>query len=112
VIESYNFGRMVIDGNSYASDLIIFPGKINDSWWRISGHSVCLKDIEDVFSEEPEVIIFGTGYSGLMKVEEEVKNLAQSKGIELIIEKTEKAVQSFNALSAQKKAIGAFHLTC
>ena len=103
---------MVIDGNSYASDLIIFPGKINDSWWRISGHSVCLKDIEDVFSEEPEVIIFGTGYSGLMKVEEEVKNLAQSKGIELIIEKTEKAVQSFNALSAQKKAIGAFHLTC
>ena len=112
MIESYDFGRMVIDGLSYASDLIIFPGKINDSWWRVSGHSVCLKDIEGVFNEEPEVIIFGTGYSGLMKVEEEVKGLAQSKGIELIIEKTEKAVQSFNTLSVQKKAIGAFHLTC
>ena len=112
MIESYGFSRMVIDGHSYTSDLIIFPGKINDSWWRISGHSVCLKDIEDVFNAEPEVIIFGTGYHGLMKVEEEVKSLAQSKGIELIIEKTEKAVQSFKTLSVHKKAIGAFHLTC
>ncbi len=112
MIESYGFGRMVIDGHSYTSDLILFPGKINDSWWRISGHSVCLKDIEDVFNAEPEVIIFGTGYHGLMKVEEEVKSLAQSKGIELIIEKTEKAVQSFKTLSVHKKAIGAFHLTC
>jgi hypothetical protein len=47
-----------------------------------------------------------------MKVEDEVKSLAQSRGIELIIEKTEKAVQSFNRLSAQKKVIGGFHLTC
>ncbi|UCC38504.1 MAG: hypothetical protein JSV96_11780 [Candidatus Aminicenantes bacterium] len=112
MIESYAFGRMVIDGHPYTSDLIIFPGKINDSWWRISGHSVALKDIEGAFLEEPEVIIIGTGYSGLMKVEEEVKSLARSKGIELIIEKTEKATQAFNTISTQKKAIGAFHLTC
>jgi len=103
---------MVIDGQPYTSDLIIFPDRINDSWWRISGHKVCLKDIEGVFSEEPEVIIIGTGYHGLMKVEKEMKSLAQSKRIELIVEKTEKAVQSFNTLSVQKKAIGAFHLTC
>ena len=91
---------------------IIFPGKIDDSWWRITGHSVCLKDVEGIFKEEPEVVIFGTGHSGLMKVEEEVMSHARSKGIELIIEKTEKAVQNFNTLSGQKKAIGAFHLTC
>jgi hypothetical protein len=112
VIESYTFGRMVIDGHPYTSDFIIFPDMINDSWWRIRGHSLCLKDVESVFSEEPEVIIIGTGYYGLMKVEDEVKSLAQSRGIELIIEKTEKAVQSFNRLSAQKKVIGGFHLTC
>ncbi len=112
MIESYAFGQMIINSHPYTSDLIIFPGKINDSWWRISGHKVGLKDIEDVFEEEPEVLVIGTGYSGLMKVEEEVRNLAQSKGIELIIEKTEKAVQSFNELSPKKKAIGAFHLTC
>jgi len=45
-------------------------------------------------------------------VEEEVKSQAQSQGIELIIEKTKKAVQSFNKFASKKKTIGAFHLTC
>lgn len=112
MIESYSFGRMVIEGQTYTADIILFPDRINDSWWRKSGHRVCLEDIEDVFKEEPEVLVIGTGFHGLVKVEEEVKGLAQSKGIELIIEKTKKAVQSFNAITSQKKTIGAFHLTC
>jgi hypothetical protein len=41
-----------------------------------------------------------------------VKSHAQSQGIELVIEKTKKAVQSFNEFSSKKKTIGAFHLTC
>ena len=112
MIESYTFGRMEVDGHTYTSDLIIFPDKVDDSWWRESGHRVCLKDIEDVFNEDPEAIIIGTGFSGLMKVEEEVKRHTQSKGIILIIEKTKKAVQSFNTMASKKKTIGAFHLTC
>lgn len=112
MIESYSFGRMVIEGQIYTADIIILPDSINDSWWRKSGHRVCLEDIEDVFKEEPEVLVIGTGFNGLVKVEEEVKHLAQSKGTELIIEKTKKAVQIFNAIASQKKTIGAFHLTC
>ena len=112
MIESYSFGHMFIKGRIITSDLILYPHKINDSWWRISGHAVCLKDIEDIFRENPEVLIIGTGFYGLMEVEEEVKAYAQSQGIQLIIEKTEKAVQSYNTLALQKKTIGAFHLTC
>ena len=47
-----------------------------------------------------------------MKVEDEVKQQARSRGIELIIEKTEEAVRKFNELYTKKKTIGAFHLTC
>jgi len=112
MIESYAFGRMDVDGRTYTSDLIIFPGRINDSWWRKSGHIVCLEDIEDVFKAEPEVLVIGTGFYGIVKVEEEVKRRARSQGIELIIEKTKKAVQSFNEFASKKKTIGAFHLTC
>jgi len=36
MIESYSFGQMVIDGQEYTSDLIIFPDRINSSWWRNS----------------------------------------------------------------------------
>lgn len=112
MIEDYSFGRMVVDGKKYTSDLIIFPDRIIDSWWRQTGHRLILKDIEDVFNEEVEVLVIGTGFYGIMKVEEEVEEYAKSKGIKLIVEKTKKAAESFNLASPQKKTIGAFHLTC
>ena len=112
MIESYSFGRMVIDGKVFASDLIIFPEKIHESWWRERGHQLCLEDIENVFIIQPEVLVVGTGFSGLMKVEEDVRQYAQAKGVHLIIEKTRIAVEKFNEISAQKRTVGAFHLTC
>ncbi|UCE21852.1 MAG: Mth938-like domain-containing protein [Candidatus Aminicenantes bacterium] len=112
MIESYIFGRMEIRGQAYTSDLILFPDKINDSWWRVTGHKLSLQDIEDVFRENPEVLIIGTGFYGIMEVGEDVKEAAQSKGITLIIEKTENAVQRYNEIASEKKTIGAFHLTC
>lgn len=103
---------MVIDGQKYTSDLIIFPDRIKSSWWRNSGHRLSLDDLEDVLKEEPEVLVIGTGAAGVMKVEAEVKKHAQGKGITLIIEKTKKATERFNELAPNKKTIGAFHLTC
>ena len=112
MIESYDFGRMKIQGQTYTSDLILFPDKIKDSWWRETGHTLSLKDVEDVFQENPEVLVIGTGYYGLMKIEEEVKEHAKANGITLVVEKTEKSVQSYNTIAAKKKTVGAFHLTC
>ncbi len=112
MIESYDFGRMEIQGQTYASDLILFPDKIKDSWWRETGHKLSLKDVEDVFQDAPEVLVIGTGYYGLMKVEEEVKEQARAKGITLVVEKTKKSIQSYNTIASKKKTVGAFHLTC
>jgi hypothetical protein len=103
---------MEIQGKTYTSDLILFPDKIKDSWWRETGHKLSLKDVEAVFEEAPEVFVIGTGYYGLMKVEEDVKKRAKTKGITLVVEKTEKSVQSYNAMASKKKTVGAFHLTC
>jgi hypothetical protein len=112
VVESYSFGRMKISGKVYTSDLIIFPDRINASWWRKTGHRVYLDDLHGIFDEEFDVLIVGTGNAGLMKVDEEVIQHAKSEGFDLIIEKTKKAVELFNALFPQKKTIAAFHLTC
>ena len=113
MIESYTFGRMEVNGHTYTSDLIIYPDKIpQDSWWRDTGHRLSLKDIQDVLKEKPEVIIIGTGFTGLMKVEEEVKQYAQDNMIVLVIKKTKNAVQNFNEIATKKKTVGAFHLTC
>ena len=36
-IESYEFGRMAIDGKAYTKDLILLPDRILDGWWRQEG---------------------------------------------------------------------------
>ena len=103
---------MVISGHLYTSDLIILYNRINSSWWRKTGHLLCLEDLQEIHDQDFDVLIVGTGYMGLMKVDEEVIQHARSVGYELIIEKTEKAVDKFNTISTQKKTIAAFHLTC
>lgn len=34
MINSYDFGRIVVDGKAYTSDVIIFPDRVNSYWWR------------------------------------------------------------------------------
>lgn len=112
MIESYDFGTMVVDGQKYTADLIIFPEKINSAWWRKEGHKLALEDLEEVFKDDIEALVVGTGFFGLMKVQEDVIQAAHLKGLSLQIEKTKKAAQIFSKLSSQKKTAGAFHLTC
>lgn len=111
-IDSYSFGKMVIDGQSYDSDLIIYPEKVKASWWRKAGHRVELEDLTAVLAASPEVLIIGTGYMGLMDVPEELKKELIKKNIELYVVNSRRAVDIFNLIQAKKKTIGAFHLTC
>jgi hypothetical protein len=112
MIDSYDFGRIVVDGKAYTSDMIIFPDKVKDNWWRKEGHALHIEDIESVIKEKPEVLIVGTGNYGLLKVLQETKEYIESKGIELIVEPTEKACEIYNKVPKDKKAVAALHLTC
>jgi hypothetical protein len=112
MIESYGFGRITINGRRYSRDVIIFPDNVKDGWWRREGHRLSLEDLKDVFEAKPEVLVIGTGYSGLMKVPQEVKDYVKSKNIQLIVENTRKACQTYNRLSRSRKVIAAFHLSC
>ena len=111
-IDSYQFGLIVVGGNEYSSDIIIFSDKIRSDWWRKRGHELCLEDIADVLNQKPEVLVVGAGASGLMKVLREVKKAAQARGIKLITEPTDKARNTYNELSCSQKVVAAFHLTC
>ncbi len=112
MIDSYHFGHIIINGKEYTSDVIIFPDRVKASWWRIEGHTLHIEDVEDVIEEKPEVLIIGTGYVGMMRVLAETKKRLESEGIELIIEKTRKARETYNQLSKSKRVVAALHLTC
>ncbi len=114
MIESYSFGRMRVAGREYGSDLIIFPtGRVRASWWRRSGHQLVLDDIEDIVAEVPEVLVVGTGASGLLRPAAGLAELLARQGIEMLARPTAGAVDSFNRLLEQQKRVGGcFHLTC
>jgi len=112
MIEQYRFGRLVYDGETYSSDLIIFPDHIRTGWRRREGHRLQLVDIEAVTSELPEVFVVGTGYFGRMKIDPEVTAFFQHNSTRLVIARSRGAVEEFNRISPRKKTAAAFHLTC
>ena len=111
-IDSYQFGLIVISGKKYTSDVIIFPDRVSHNWRRKSAHQLCLENIPEVFTENPEVLVVGTGASGLMKVLPEVQQAVEAQGIKLVVETTDKACHTYNQLCHSQRAVAAFHLTC
>jgi len=73
MIDSYEFGRIVVDGQAYTSDLIILPDRVDAGWWRKEGHNLCVEDIEQAMSANPDVLVVGTGADGLMKVPDDTR---------------------------------------
>ena len=111
-IDSYRFGEIVIEGKKYSDDVIIFPDRVKDNWWRKTGHELCLEDIAEVISEKPDVLVVGTGASGMMKVLHEVEQLAQAWGIKLVAEPTERACNTYRQLSRYQRVVAAVLITC
>ena len=58
------------------------------------------------------MLVVGTGASGLVKVLPEVRQVADARGIELIVEATDKACHTYNQLCRSRRAVAALHLTC
>ena len=112
MINSYKFGVIVIDGKQYRSDVVIYPKRVDDHWWRKEGHLLLPGDLEEVTKEKPTLLVIGTGSPGLMKVPLATSEWIRSKGIEVKIEPTQRACQIYNQLHKSKKVIAALHLTC
>jgi len=113
LITDYSFGKIVVGGKEHTEDLIVFPDRIKTDWWLKKRHLVSLEDLKEVLDFEPEILVIGTGDSGLMKVPLSVQQAIKEKGIKLFCTNTHQARPIFNNLLNQgKKVAGAFHLTC
>jgi hypothetical protein len=112
-IDSYSFGTMTVDGKAYDSDLIIFPDRIMSGWWRREGHSLAISDLDEVLRYKPDILVVGTGASGIMDVPDPTRRMLRENNIELMENKTSQACKIFNQkIKEGRKVAGAFHLTC
>ncbi len=112
-VTEYSFGRIVIDGSSYSSDVIIRPDKVIDGWWRKQGHKLQIDDLDDVISVSPEILVVGTGCYGNMRVPEETVAFLENNNIIVKQAVTGDAVKLFNELQKEcANTVAALHLTC
>lgn len=112
MIEDYSFGRIVIDGEEYTDDVIIYPDRVDDTWWREEGHRLKVVDLDEILQASPEVLVVGTGAYGQVSISPEVRQKLEENGIALEAAPTEDACERYNELSEDKKAVAALHLTC
>ena len=112
MIESYDFGSIVIEGKRYTTDVIIYPDHVEGNWWREEGHSLSPVDLWAAVQAKPEVLVVGTGHSGLMRVLPETEKYLREQGIRLIAERTTEAVPIYNQLCQSTRVVAALHLTC
>lgn len=112
-IDSYQFGKIVIDGKSYTSDLIILGDTVQPDWWREQGHSLTAEDVKSILKAKPSVLVVGCGASGLMEIPDQTRQALKERDIQLEAFDSYKAVQKFNEFSeAGVNVAAAIHLTC
>ena len=110
-VEFVKFGELMVDGKIYYSDMIV--------WWDGEREFVEKSHIlgRDVFSmllrKKPDMIVVGTGESGILKVSGEVREMSREKGIKIFEDVSSKAVDIFNGLVKDGKRVAALvHTTC
>jgi hypothetical protein len=112
MIDSYTFGKFVIRGREYNSNVILI-GKTVKPARHLPNHELSLNDFTEIVEHKPDYCVIGTGASGVMPVPEDIKEFIESNGIKVIIEKTGDACETYNSLLKEgKKAAGFFHNTC
>lgn len=111
-IQAYRFGSITVEGETYESDVIIYPDKVGSSWRRKEGHRLAIEDLRDAFAAKPEILVVGKGAYGLMSVLPETEKHIKSLGIRLVAANTREACDAHNKLSETSRVVSCLHLTC
>jgi hypothetical protein len=113
-LDTYDFGRLVIDGREVRSDVLLRPGVVRDRWWRREGHVLHVEDLDPILEEGPDRLVVGTGAYGRMRPDEELEARLAARGVALEVLPTAAAVERVNELLdlGDVHWAAALHLTC
>jgi hypothetical protein len=110
-IDSTSFGEVVINGQSFG-DVLIVGQEIKPRRRIGSSHRIGLTELEALLSQSPDVVLIGTGQSGVLEVDSIAKQKISASGVELIILPTPAAISKFNELIKTKRVNALIHTTC
>ena len=114
-ITHYSFGKMVINGKTHRSDLVILPGGEVSRWlFEVSSHEISADHLNRFISDPVNTIIIGKGFGGRAILTASAKELVKqlnSKGVTVHILQSSEAVMLYNA-SPKAGLLAFFHLNC
>lgn len=101
----------MIEGQTFKNDVLIWPGRIKDDWWRKEGHLLQLDDVAEALAVNPQVLVVGQGDPGKMQVDPALAAYLLDRA-ELLVYPTREACRVINDLSGTRRLAVALHLTC
>jgi hypothetical protein len=116
-INSFNFGFIVVDRKQYVYDVIILPdGTVKEreaTKARLGSHDIMWNDVAAIVNEQPEVMVIGTGVSGLARLSAKTEENLRQANVNLLVLPSFQAVDKFNQLVSEGKRVAALiHITC
>jgi len=112
-IDDYDFGEIKVEGEKYTEDIILYPDRIENDWWRKEGHSLHKEDVKDILKNPPDLLIVGEGSQGRLRLLPETRQALENKGIEVETKKTGRACKLFNKMIEEgRDVVAVLHLTC
>lgn len=112
-IDAYQFGSIIINGQTYTTDVIVFPDRVRSEWWRQEGHKLLIQDLKCVLQAKPKLLIVGTGYYGKVQIPSTTRDHLSERKIDLIAKDTPTACRLYNThRTSKQQVIAALHLSC
>ena len=97
-IESYERGRLMIDGTEERRDLILTSDGERRHWRHAPGHQVSLVDFHAALENDPALLIVGTGADGRLGFEPGLTETLRRRGVQVEVMRTDAAVARVNEL--------------
>jgi hypothetical protein len=116
-IDSFNFGFIVVDDKQYSQDVIILPdGTVkerNSGKGRLGSHSIARSEVENLTRWGPDVILIGTGVSGMARLAHDAEFYLNKPDINLTLLPSHQVVKKYNQyIEDGEKVAALIHVTC
>lgn len=110
-IDHYEFGKIVVNGKTYESDLVIMPdGSIRPGPEDM--HYVLLEELEEIINTPGiRTLVIGTGHDGNGRLRKKLVKVVEAKGIILEMMPTKDAMKMLNA-TPKAGLVAMLHLNC
>ena len=106
MIDEFKYGFFKVDRKEHYGDIKIINDKVKQ-WPSRERFILRKEDLKDIIEAKPDILIIGTGATGLLQVSKELQMELQQLRIKIYIEKTVQACQRYNKLKRELKNVHA-----